>query len=169
MVIRSTVPLSFDECMSIRDAVREHQDAVYRLLCTGDCMVSLDYYRNWFQTSDFNVVTEDYFFDTDNYLLKVFPRDYGNDLSTFIERGLYTAPDDSEFVNFYEWSEYVPGMFRKIENPHRYWSYLTDEGRESEGYSFEYQPGDETWMDNNFNVRASDISGYEPRMEWEWK
>lgn len=149
MIVKSTMALDGDGLSSVRDAVRRHHDAVMCLVESGH-MGTGDLFTSHFQTGDYNIWTERFCGDNDDYLVAVDRRVYPTDCPG----GMYEKPGPSEFRFGYRvgFSGTSP-----VENPDRYWDFL----RSDMGTTWEYAPGDETWPDFGDFVRDGTIVGYD--------
>ena len=152
MIILSTIPLDHRDVIFIRDKVYERHELLMKLQMTGDCSVTDDRYLETIVTDRFHIQPKAIFNLTDNYLVYVYPCKLTDGKKEFAEIEYQYSYESSYFINDMNHT-------RVIDNPLRYWNYLTTEDRERNDFRWKYEPLDEFWMNYPFVIDLDKVDG----------
>ena len=134
MVILSTVPLDRNDVKSIRDTIIKRHELLDEIQALGDYSVLKNNYMNPIETCRYHIEIQEVT-DSFDYLVYVHP---ARKSTSNFKYHVY------EYQYSYEYSYNIPeDHIRIIDNPLRYWYYLTKYNSED---TWEYEPLDEFWM-----------------------
>ena len=137
MIVLSTVPLDHLDVKNINDIVFKRHDLLDEIKELGDYSILEDNYKNPIETPRFHIDIQEVWIDS-NYLVYVNPT---RKLSRSAE---YNEYNEYEYQYSYEFNYELPNdHVRMIDNPLRYWYYLT---RYNPNTKWTYEPLDEFWM-----------------------